>query len=576
MAKIVKKTYSKKFAWETGSSRAFDDAKMHSSKRSPAKLVRPSIWAKVPLIETFTTESPPRPKKRTPTGQFQDPLEVEKNPDVPKKGKKRKFNDPFGFDDEVVPASEYISPKKIKKLDTKKVVNGSKGSIKKDNLNVSPKKRGRPPTNQLLNQSKDKNNLKKTASSGISASPGPKKRGRPPKNSLKSPIDAVAGKNSSITSEKREVASSPSPKKRGRPPKDKTKSPDKQLPVTPTVKKAGETAVSASPKKRGRPLKNQSPGSPMKLASKLMIARNFDNLKKQGKLQKSPNKVAKNQSGKKVALSIKGSNASPRKRGRPPKSPNTSSLNNSSKNLDKSDDNKGSKKGVKSPKSPSTATSISSGHQSSSSNVKANGTTINPVTKKRGRPPKVPSSHSQESISRNNSDLARQKSSHSKVNDICVEEPSSTVKSPSKSNTESTVKAEGVMQVSDGAPLIKRKRGRPPKKKLVPAEEEKSRANSSQETLTADSINQPCSSNLSTEANLFTDEIEPARTEVDTKGFVDQVLVDETTKEVRVITDPNEAGDGSETASRRPSILTGSGVSLHFFNEDQFQHHAKA
>ena len=435
MAKIVKKTYGKKFAWETGSSHAFDEAKLQSSKSPPSKIIRPSIWAKVPLIESFTAESPPRFKKRAVTTTKQDVSDIEETIHTPKKGKKRKIQDPFGFgdiEDEVLPALEYISPKKKmalesamgkkkskeKKIKMKVSANSKKSSFKGDSViagspkqktsqakkkimpygsslldpvhpkeftNVpSPKKRGRPPKNSvasLVSPAKDKSLLK---ANGVASIPGSKKRGRPPKDSIESPLEQLMAISKTMISN--ENGASASPKKRGRPPKTSIQSPPVEK--MKKISKAlipGKSIVSPSPKKRGRPPKN-SIESPTNQSNTMSIGASVNKKSvspshtKKGRSSKgelsspiSPVKVNKDSINKK----------SPKKMGR---ASNKSSLSSCANGIA---DSPSPKKRGRPSKSLMSKSPYDRSLQDSHENLKSVKASVTPSPKKRGRPPKI-------------------------------------------------------------------------------------------------------------------------------------------------------------------------------------------
>eukprot|EP00794_Sanderia_malayensis_P011890 gene11890-13122_t len=170
MAKVVKKTYSKKAAWETAGSRAFDEAKIQTprSEINPKKkLSRPNIWAKVPL---FDSQSP----QKNPLGPVLtlSPFKNTEKPEPKKRGRKRKDEDLFGFgdlEDDVAPAVEYISPKKKKKLEEDLEHN----SPTKIETKTTPIKRGRGRPPKSLVSQKEKEDLKPVRKSPKKiASPG--------------------------------------------------------------------------------------------------------------------------------------------------------------------------------------------------------------------------------------------------------------------------------------------------------------------------------------------------------------------------------------------------------------------
>ena len=383
MSKYVKKTYGKKVGWESGASNAFDEAKLHSLKTNPGKIIRPSIWAKVPLIETFTAESPPKPKKKAPPAAPQGLPEAENEVRIPKKGKKRKFRDPFGFgdfDDEVLPASEYISPKKKmalekpkKKSKPKKVKTGiaskkspleiSNGSSKKvmqqeNNQTstprmpdaLSPKKRGRPFKNSMSSPM--------AKSSGVDTTQSPRKRGRPPKNSTLSPVIKST-----------ELKETSSPRNRGRTPKNTT---------ILSIAKSNGVKPSQSPKGRGRSAKN-SGLSPMTESSDVDT---IPSPKKRGrppkKLTASP--MTPSEDGE---VTASNSSQSPKKRGRPPKNLTASSMAPSEDGEVTANNSSQSPKKRGRPPKNLTASSMA---PSEDGEVTANNSSQSP--KKRGRPPK--------------------------------------------------------------------------------------------------------------------------------------------------------------------------------------------
>ena len=425
MAKLVKKTYGKKFAWETGSSHAFDEAKLQS-KSSPSKIIRPSIWAKVPLVETFVAEPPPRLKKRVLPTTNQDTSDGENTDHSPKKGRKRKIQDPFGFgdfDDEVLPASEYISPKRKRSLEMPNGVTKSKAKKLKmkgnpepmrfsnnytpaDHVELSkllsdtpsPKKRGRPPKHSI-DPVLSPLTIRSVSmeSKGNMASPSPKKRGRPPKHSIDSVLSHPKSK--SVAAKVKGIVASPSPKKRGRPPKHLTESvlsPTKNEPASIKVK---ALVASPSPKKRGRPPKHltESVLSPIKskpvsVKVKALVA--SPSPKKRGRPPKHlTESVLSPTKSKPASIKVKALVASPnpKKRGRPPKHL-TESVLSPTKSEPVSVKGKtllaspSPKKRGRPPKNA--IASVMSPLADSVLSTKAKGSMASPSPKKRGRPPK--------------------------------------------------------------------------------------------------------------------------------------------------------------------------------------------
>eukprot|EP00795_Rhopilema_esculentum_P008631 gene8631-14644_t len=356
MAKIVKKTYGKKLAWGTGSCPAFDEAKVQSKKSSVVKVLRPSIWAKVPLIETFA-ESPHRSKKKSITAPTVLSVPETVSEQAPKKkGRKRKIEDPFGFgdlDEEVAPASEYISPKKKKQEQlassvkkngvNMKVKTSKKSNVNKIGSSVFSGMDAKSPNLGVKFSTKEQKAKKSPSVSENGASP--KKRGRPPKGQSPGTLSpkSISGTNDKIGNKSPGLSDSDvSPKKRGRPPKDKSLislSPK----ITSDIKQNENTkspALSegdASPKKRGRPPKDKSL---LSTSLKTAFGVKGNNIKKSPALSEgdaSPKKRGRPPKDKsllstspKTAFGVKGNNikkspalsegnASPKKRGRPPK-----------------------------------------------------------------------------------------------------------------------------------------------------------------------------------------------------------------------------------------------------------------
>ena len=587
MAKIVKKTYGKKLAWGTGSCPAFDEAKVQSKKSSAVKVLRPSIWAKVPLIETFA-ESPPRSKKKSITAPTVLAFPETVSEQAPKKkGRKRKIEDPFGFgdlDEEVAPASEYISPKKKKQehLASSVKKNGVKMKVKKSNVNksgssvfsgmdtkspnlglkcstkeqkakksqslsengASPKKRGRPPKGQSpgtlspksISRTNDKVGNKSPGLADIDVSP--RKRGRPPKDKS---LISLSPKFTSDIKQNKTLKSlalyecDASPKKRGRPPKDKSllsTSPKTTFGVKGnSIKKSPALSEGdASPKKRGRPPKDKSL---LSTSPKTTFDVKGNNIKKSPPLSEgdaSPKKRGrppKDQSLKtispKITSTVKGNkikkspafmenNLSPKKLGRPQK---TKTLSPGSQNASgKSSEDIMIKspvlsKNATSPKkygrpprdkslavsSPKITTSSKKGLLPDSP-ISSEGAS---TPKKRGRPPKnkiespvtnaVPMAAStlpRDAGNENKSPklLGRPKKStnnETKTSNV-KSSPKKQPKSPAakelfrqsplelESETDTgnlSVTAQNVIDVIDGAPLVKRKRGRPAKQKIT-------------------------------------------------------------------------------------------------------------
>ena len=578
MAKIVKKTYGKKLSWEAGSSHAFDEAKLQSTKTNPSKLIRPSIWAKVPLIETFIAESPPRVKKRSISATKQDLPELEDRVIAPKKGKKRKIQDPFGFgdvDDEVLPASEYISPKRkmalekpngIKKSKAKKVKFGDKAVSNKDlfqnnsnsygspkhvrgNLGAepvrandltnaaSPKKRGRPPKSSpvsVMSPSKDESVPMKTK--GIVNSPSPKKRGRPPKHITQSPAREVKELSKPVTPGS--AVLDLSPKKRGRPPKNSIQSPKNKLSKVSKSLTPDKKSASPGQKKRGRPPKSQlsSPTSPVKL-TKTSITK-----KKPELIQKMRGRSLKNIGLVSPKSGRKDEHSSPKKRGRL-------------------------------PKSPISILPYSSSTQNSSQSLKSEGTSGTPSPKKRGRPPK---SKSRESPASSSNTLEPKKESHKKsslasnnVSDLIDKNrisglDSGVSKSPISiynvaqdkmtQENSSIVHSESVIQVIDAAPLIKKKRGRKPKANLTGCTGVSSPA-LYQEAAQLDDSSYLSSSALSSEP-LSSKE----NTNLDPDESTEQESSEEGSKKVRFSTDILQADDDNEFSSSKASTSSATGV----------------
>eukprot|EP00112_Aurelia_sp_Birch-Aquarium-sp1_P003531 Seg1394.14 transcript_id=Seg1394.14/GoldUCD/mRNA.D3Y31 product="Wings apart-like protein" protein_id=Seg1394.14/GoldUCD/D3Y31 len=574
MAKIVKKTYGKKIAWESGPSHAFDQAKLQTTKISPSKVIRPSIWAKVPLIETFSSESPPRPKKKVGpiplSSQGEELVGEESAATPPKKGKKkRKFEDPFGFgdiEDEVAPAEEYISPKK-RKLDEKspKKKAASPGKIKKKALqnssavsalisgvNISPKKGGRPP--KVLNGESPlkiknkvgrppKNSLtpspkkllikspKKIAKEGQDGSPkkvgrprksdsqsspekkaktdSPKKRGRPPKNAdgsspskialIDSPKKRGRPPKNSIALVSPAKAEGESPKKRGRPPKDKSALSSPKKVDTGSPRKVGrppksdsifglpQRSESGSPKKRGRPPKSQSiaailspskksendspkkrgrpPKSPKAdTASSPFKTGEVKSPKKRGRPPKSLSEKLESGSPEKLGLPLsspeKVAATSPKKRGRPPKSPVVTSgiaspvkQGETPKSPELPVAVASPKKRGRPPKSPVVTNGVASP-------AKQNQTPNSPQLsvgvaspKKRGRPPKVVTPTAEQSGTNSEALLIKPF-----IKSPAAKELFSDPKLSDSTNSQTSVS-------EDSGPVVKRKRGRPPKSK---------------------------------------------------------------------------------------------------------------
>lgn len=593
----MKKTYGKKSAWEAGSSHAFDEAKLQSTKTNPSKIIRPSIWAKVPLIETFIAEPPPKIKKRSLSATKLDFPELEDTVYAPKKGRKRKLQDPFGFgdvDDEVLPASQYISPKRklalekprgIKKSKAKKIKMGgnavsnrsplennstSYGSPKHKGQQPkalpllgkthSPMKRGRPPKNSLesvKSPTKDKSIPMKAK--GAISTPSPKKRGRPPKHVIESPARALKELSKPVTPGGTSVDQSP--KKRGRPPKNSSQSPANKLGIMSNSLTPDKKVASPSQKKRGRPPYSQisSPISPVTV-SKTSVTKKTSKLiqKRKGGPPKDGGSVSPKSDGK-------AEHSSPKKRGRPPKSPiSVSGYNNDTQNSSQSLKSEGTS-GTPSPKkrrgrppkikSQETPTSSSNTleHQNETQQLESERNALILVPKRHGRPPKS-STLASEVVS----DLIDK----NKISDL----DSGIYKSPLSIDNHaqaelvqersSTVCSESVIQVIDGAPLIKKKRGRKQKASLTDSTGASSPA-LHQEAAQVDDSSYLSNSALSSQphSSIENSSLDPDEPTVQTNS-------EESSKKVRFSTDiaHDDDDDDIEISSSKASTSSATGV----------------